>query len=124
MFIKEITEESIGLPETQMDLDTAIIRLSVRGVIHNTEGKIAMIRTKTIMMLPGGGTDGQPLEDAWKREILEEVGAEITDTTFLGLVREYRLTESTPMIVQSHAFSARVQGELQPVQLQEEEIEE
>jgi 8-oxo-dGTP pyrophosphatase MutT (NUDIX family) len=68
-----------------------------------------MIRTKSIVMLPGGGTDGQPLESAFKREIMEEVGADITDITFLGMTREYRLTEATPMIVQSHMFSARVQ---------------
>ncbi|MEI7477410.1 MAG: hypothetical protein WCJ81_02555 [bacterium] len=45
MFIKEIAEESIGLPVTQgIDYAKVPTRIAVRGVIKNADGKIAIMK--------------------------------------------------------------------------------
>jgi molecular chaperone GrpE (heat shock protein) len=124
MFIKEITQESLGLTTTDIDLDTIRIRLAVRGIIVNADDNIALIRWKQILALPWGWTDGQPLEASFIREIREEVGATLENISMIWITREYRLSDEYPMIVQTHFFSASVIWTLQELQLQPEEIEE
>ena len=73
-------------------------RQVVRGVIFNDEGKIALIKVKThdifgdrdLYETPGGGKDkGETLLNALKREIYEEVGAEIDHIQEIGRVLDY-----------------------------------
>jgi 8-oxo-dGTP pyrophosphatase MutT (NUDIX family) len=64
------------------------------------------------------------LEDAFKREIREEVGATLTDVQPLGIVREYRIYNDQPVINHTTIFSATVVGELTPLSLSEDEDKE
>ncbi len=127
MFIKEIYESDIWLPTTAgVDFATVPTRMAVRGVVKNSEGKIAVITYDIYngAALPWWAVDGQWLEEAFKREIREEVGANITDIQPLGIVREYRVYHDKPVINHTVVFSASVTGELMPLSLSEDEQKE
>ncbi|MEI7477409.1 MAG: NUDIX domain-containing protein [bacterium] len=48
------------------------------------------------------------MEAAVKREVLEEIGADVEDIVFFGVTREYRIYRDSPVINQSMVFSATV----------------
>lgn len=118
MFIKEITEESIGLPVTQgIDWATVPTRVGVSWIIENATGEIAMFETATshneedsnawpLCELPSGSVNGESLETALQISVLEDVW-NIIDIKPLGIVREMR-TQPELCIYCTIVFSAKV----------------
>ena len=81
-------------PFTYTDHD----RLIVRAIVFDREGSFWFVRAHrddefgkaTLIETSGGGVEpGEPLEEAIKRELREELGAEVTVLCRLGLVSDY-----------------------------------
>lgn len=82
MKIIEFNQNHITREETDK-----IVR-KTRGIILNQEGKALLVKYKGIYMLPGGSIEEENIEEALKRELLEEAGIEYTkleDAPFLKL---------------------------------------
>lgn len=63
-------------------MNNSRLRLGVRGIAIREDGKIAIFNksNKNEYKLPGGGLEGEgeeEPEEAFKREVLEEIGCEI-----------------------------------------------
>lgn len=101
----------IELQDGDKDLDKYRIRRAARGVLI-WGNKIALLNvTKyNYHKLPGGGIeDGESKEDAFKREVLEEIGANCEIKDYAGVTIEYRGQEKLLQI--SYVFLAEVVGE-------------
>lgn len=92
----------------------------VKGIILDDENKIALVWTK-FKALPGGGVEeGETLEQAMKRECLEEAGCHIEIKKEIGFSDEYRAKRGWHMNV--HFFVGKVVGEKgKPITTQEDE---
>ena len=65
------------------------IRPGAYGVIEGDRRRIALVRTPGGLFLPGGGADeGESLEEALIREVLEECGLSITNGALIGTADE------------------------------------
>ena len=63
-------------------MNNSRLRLGARGIAIREDGKIAIFNksNKNEYKLPGGGLEGEgeeETEEAFKREVLEEIGCEI-----------------------------------------------
>ena len=61
-------------------MNNSRLRLGARGIAIREDGKIAIFNksNKNEYKLPGGGLEGEEHpEEAFKREVLEEIGCEI-----------------------------------------------
>lgn len=68
-------------------------RKASRGVIFDAENRVALVYSvkNGYHKLPGGGVDeGEDLEEALQRELIEEVGCKVENIEELGIVEEYR----------------------------------
>ncbi len=84
-------------------------RLAVKIILFDNEEKIALLGTK-YKLLPGGGVEeGETLEEAVNREVLEEVGCQIE------IIKEFATTEEFRAKInrrqETHFFLARIVGE-------------
>lgn len=96
-----------------------VVRTAVRAILRNDEGKIALVG-ETYLVLPGGGQKaGESLEDTIRREILEEIGCEITIVDEVGKVCEER--NSTGEVQESYCFAAKIAKEGEPETMQADE---
>jgi ADP-ribose pyrophosphatase YjhB (NUDIX family) len=123
--LAEISEGSLGIGEPEQLHKRYELQKSARGIVLNAQGKMAgqYLKTHAFHKLPGGGVEqGETLEAAFKREILEEVGCNLEVTDELGVVVEYR--NMFDIIIVSYGFVASVKGEVNEPQLEKEEIEE
>ena len=90
-FILKITDADIG--EKLYKINNPSIRRAVRTILLNDFGEIALLHKtkKNEYKLIGGGIENdETLEQALKREVLEEAGCEISILDELGYVEEYR----------------------------------
>lgn len=77
--IRTITEEDFGRtpnPDTWGDFKD---RFGARAIIFDSKGRIALMQVSNLnyYKLPGGGVDaGESVEEALRRELMEEAGAE------------------------------------------------
>ncbi len=97
-------------------------RNSSRGVLIH-EGKVALLNvTKDgYHKLPGGGfEEGEDLDQAFKRELIEETGCDCEILDHAGIIIETR--SKFKLIQTSHVFLAQVKGVPQPPQFDEGEI--
>jgi ADP-ribose pyrophosphatase YjhB (NUDIX family) len=100
-------------------------RKAARAVVFDHENKIALFHStvKHYYKLPGGGlNEGEEIEAALHRELLEEIGCEVEDIKEIGIIEEHRNKTGLHQI--SYCFSARVLGEKGEPHLEEGEIAE
>lgn len=84
---QEVTIHEFG---TKLDGIDYIDRRGVYAVIENNDKQIAVIETSNGYFLPGGGIDsGETEVDALKREIIEEIGYQVSVLAEIGEAVEY-----------------------------------
>lgn len=121
--ILEIKDSDLGI---QQDLNVAIdyvSRKAARGIVLK-EGKIALMHVSKLgfYKLPGGGVEnGEDAEQAFVREIKEEVGVNCTITSYLGSIVEYR--EQFQLIQTNYVYVSDFVNDLANNNLTEEEKE-
>lgn len=123
--LNEISEKSLGLGDAEKLGEQYQLRKSARAILLNDNGEMATqyLTNYTYHKLPGGGVDpGETVEEALKREVLEEVGCNCEITKPIGITIEYR--NKYNMLHISYAFAVKVIGEMGEPALEEGEIEE
>lgn len=120
--IKIVRDVDIG--SALMEPENFRARKASRGVIFDAENKVALVYSakNNYHKLPGGGVDeGEDLEEALQRELIEEVGCKVENIEDLGIVEEYRNKIGLHQI--SYGYIARV-SKKGVAQLEANEIEE
>lgn len=123
--IKEISGKDVGLNEGERFNNPYFLRKAARAVVFNDNNEIAFqFATKhKYYKLPGGGVEkGETIEEALKREVLEESGCKIDIIDELGIIIEYRNQFNILQI--SYCFLAKVVGEIGAPMYEEIEINE
>jgi 8-oxo-dGTP pyrophosphatase MutT (NUDIX family) len=106
--LKKIYQKDLGLDDVVMSEDFKE-REAVRAVAFSAENKIALlfVSKNNYHKLPGGGVDaGEDFMSALKREMMEEVGAQIEVIGELGKIIEYKNDSQT--IQTSYCYLAKV----------------
>ncbi|MFZ5858413.1 MAG: NUDIX domain-containing protein [Chloroflexota bacterium] len=104
--------EKTHFPEfgTKQDGIHYMERPGVYALIENNEGQIAVIETSNGYFLPGGGIDnGESNADALKREILEEIGYQVSGLIEISEAVEYIEALSDKKHYQIHSRFYKVQ---------------
>ncbi len=85
-----------------------IHRQAVKVMLFDDDGKIALVGTLGRLMPGGGVEEGESLEDAVKRECMEEVGCRIVLGDTIGYATDFRERRGTQT---THFFVARLVGD-------------
>ena len=96
------------------------------AVIADAAGRIAIVRVRGKLFLPGGGADpGETPEEAARREVREECGLEVADLTLLGTADEFLYAESEQTYFQKRCtfFATTVRGRRDATAAQEDDHE-
>jgi ADP-ribose pyrophosphatase YjhB (NUDIX family) len=123
--IKEIRGRDIGINEEERFDNPYLLRKASRAIVFNNNNEIAFqfASKHKYYKLPGGGIEkGETIEEALKREVLEESGCKIDITDEIGIIIEYRNRFDTLQI--SYCFLAKVVGEIGNPEYEEMEIDE
>lgn len=100
-------------------------RTASRGIVFDENKNIALLYStrKRYHKLPGGGIEkGEDMYQALYREVLEEIGCNITNLRELGVIEEYRNKFSIHQV--SYCFIADVIGKKGISKLEPEEAVE
>lgn len=98
-------------------------RSTARAIVLDEENHVGLlyVSSKNYYKLPGGGVEeDESLEEALKRECLEELGTEIFVVDEVGIIVEYREFERVHQT--SHCFVAKVISEKMQPNFTEEEL--
>ena len=98
-------------------------RSASRAIIFDADKKVALLHVtkKQYHKLPGGGVEeGESLEEALRRESLEEIGCHITNIRELGMSEEHRTRFGVHQIC--YCYIADVEGEKGAPNFTQEEI--
>lgn len=98
-------------------------RKAARAIVSNEQGQIAILKVgaHNYHKLPGGGVEeGENMEQALTRELLEEIGCEVEITGEVGEIVEYRKQQQ--MKQTSHCYTARQIGEQRQPAYTEKEL--
>jgi ADP-ribose pyrophosphatase YjhB (NUDIX family) len=123
--ILTLHEQDIDSSVPQVERSDFYHRTSVRAILLDDEGSIALMHAKNnaYYKLPGGGVDeGESLKDALSRELLEETGCNARILHELGKTVEYR--DFARMKQTSVAYLAIVVGTKGVPSFTEEEVAE
>lgn len=121
--IRVLVDEDFGLKS--VEFNNPRIRKGARGIIINSDGKIAVFNkaNKNEYKLPGGGIDdGENPEVAFKREALEETGCEIEIIKLLGTIEEHKSLDNFKQT--SYVFVAKVVNDRHQLNLTQKEKDE
>ncbi|MBO5479483.1 MAG: NUDIX domain-containing protein [Clostridia bacterium] len=121
--IAKITDEDIG--EEKVPMDNPFHRKAARGIVLDNDENMAVFykKNKNQYKLPGGGLDeNESFEEAFIREVREEVGCEVQIISCLGYTEEYK-TKSN-YIQTSYVFVGRVIKKLENLELTKMEQDE
>lgn len=121
--IAEITDEDIG--EERVSMKDPFHRKAARGIVLDEEDNIAVFykKNKNQYKLPGGGLDeGENFEEAFIREVREEVGCEVQIISCLGYTEEYK--SKSNYIQTSYVYLGKVIKKLENLELTQMEIDE
>ena len=114
-----IKDENIGLKNKE--LKNPRKRIGARGVVVKGN-KVALFykRHKNEYKLPDGGVeDGEDLEQAFCREVLEETGCKVNIISKLGITEEFKGASNFYQL--SHVFFAEVVEDRKQLDLTEKE---
>lgn len=120
--IREIFDTDFDSNYQMGNLSSFKVRRASRGVLVN-EDKIALLNvTKhNFHKLPGGGIKkGESVEEASKRELLEEVGCDCEIIDQSGIIIEWR--DQLKLLQISYVFFAKVAGEVNQSKFEQGEI--
>ncbi len=98
-------------------------RRASRAVVFDADGNVALLHAtkKNFHKLPGGGIEqGEDIETALRRELMEEIGCSVKNLQELGSVEEYRNGRGLHQI--SYCFLANVHREKGAPHPEENEI--
>jgi 8-oxo-dGTP diphosphatase len=119
--IKEISEKNVITNSNAANGVKYFLRKAARAVLFK-EDKIALlfVSKNNYHKLPGGGIEqGESIEEALSREILEETGCTCKIKENLGMTIEYR--DTMEMLQISYVFSAEVFSKSKRLNFTEEE---
>ena len=121
--IKTIRDTDIGsdFPTPNMFRE----RRAARALVFDGDKKVALLdaTAKGYHKLPGGGIEeGESVESALRREVLEEIGCEIENIRELGIIEGYRNDLQLHQI--SYCFIADLSGKKGAPHLEKSEIED
>ena len=115
-------------PEANQPEQTCFERLATRAIVLNDD-KILLLYTERYddYTLPGGGVDkGEDLIEGFKRELLEETGAQnIRNINEFGLYEEFRLWHKPDfdiMNMKSYCYTCEIDAQLGETNLEDYEI--
>ncbi len=118
-----IKDEEVDL--NKMELNNPRKRVAARGIVINSEYKIAVFY-KALMneyKLPGGGVEeNEEFEEAFCREVMEETGCRVEIISKLGITEEFNVKSNFYQV--SHVFLAKVVDNTQELSLTEKEVAE
>jgi ADP-ribose pyrophosphatase YjhB (NUDIX family) len=100
-------------------------RHAARAVVLNNKNQVALLRANAYKYhkLPGGGVeDGEDMQLALKRELVEEIGCEAEVVADIGEIIEYR--DQWRLRQTSHCYLARQVGAQRPPAFTQSEIDE
>lgn len=123
--LAEITEKDLGIGETEILGGSYELRKSARAILLDETGKMATqyLNTYKYHKLPGGGIEvAESVENALRREVLEEVGCDCEIISEVGITIEYR--NQWKFLHISKCFVAEVVGMIGETTLEDGEIEE
>lgn len=124
--LTEISDYSLGLANQSEKLNTTYtVRKSARAILRNDIGLIAVqyLQNHLYHKLPGGGIENdESVEDALKREVLEEVGYSCELIGEIGVTIEYRNEHNLLHI--SYCYLAQATNKIGEPTLEKDEIEE
>ena len=120
---KTIRDSDIG--STEVEPANFLEREAARGIVFDNENRVALFHStkKYYHKLPGGGVEeGEDLETALRRELLEEIGCNVTNIREVGVIEEYRNTFKLHQF--SYCYLANISGEKGMPHLEEGELSE
>lgn len=123
--LNEISEATLGIGHAENLGSNYELRKSARAILRNKDGYINLqhIKRDSFHKLPGSGLEtGESIEEALRRELLEEAGCECIIGDLIGIVIEYR--NKYNLIQISYAYIADVVGEIGEPKFEQAEIDE
>ena len=112
------------IKDSNNSLNNPVIRYASRGIVIK-DNQVALInkQNKNEYKLPGGGIENnETKEQAFYREILEEVGCEVEIKDYLGMIIEEKSNTNFKQI--SYVFVANVINDTNHLNLTKKEIDE
>lgn len=123
--LKEISERSLGISDKEPLGATFRFRKSARAVLLNDKNEVSIqhVGKYDYYKLPGGGVEpGETIEEALKREMVEEVGCDLEIIKPLGLIIEYR--NSHELLHLSYGYLCNVKGDISEPAYEQGEIDD